>query len=79
MNWNTKSKMIKLMQAKKKGRSVETSLIFGLQFIDKLPCTSVYERDMFPKRTQDQCLGSMNTHQLLLFLNRDFGFSSSPL
>lgn len=66
------------MQGKKKGRSVEKSLIFGLQFIHKLLCTSVNEKYTFPKWTQDQYLGSMNTHQLLLFLNSDFGFSSSP-
>lgn len=30
--WNTKNNRIQLMQAKKKGKSVENSLIFGLQF-----------------------------------------------
>lgn len=61
--WNTKSNRIELMQAKKKGRSVEKSLIFGLQFIHKLLCLSINGRDVIPKQTRDHCSGSTNTLQ----------------
>lgn len=63
MTWTTQNKMIKLMHAKKKGGSAGKSLIFGLQFIHQLLCMSVKERDTFPKQTQDQSLGRMNTCQ----------------